>query len=135
MAGTSSESDLSKMDCNELLGGPVADFLDGHFKSQVPNCGPNNRAYLLASDLLGLPPSPATPIPLPHTLEDPLVRAVKVLFDSAHLAAVEKILKGVKKDSINLIDKVERGLPFAQRCMHSIPRFPQEVDKFSEVSI
>lgn len=50
-------------------------------------------------------------IPLSHTLEDPLVRAVKVVFDSAHLAAVEKILKGVKKDSINLIDKVERVLP------------------------
>lgn len=66
MAGTSSESDLFKMDCNELLGGPVADFLDGHFKSQVPHCGPNNRAYLLASDLLGLPPSPATHPPPPH---------------------------------------------------------------------
>lgn len=89
MAGTSSESDLSKMDCNELLGGPVADFLDGHFKSQVPYCGPNNRAYLLASDLLGLPPSPATHPPPPHP-RGPLVRAVKVLFDSAHLAAVEK---------------------------------------------
>lgn len=112
----------------------MADFLDGHFKSQVPHCGPNNRAYLLASDLLGLPPSPATHPP-PPPLEDPLVRAVKVLLDSAHLAAVEKILKGVKKDSINLVDKVERVLLFAQRCMRSIPRSPQEVDKFSEVSI
>ena len=113
----------------------MADFLDGHFKSQVPHCGPNNRAYLLASDLLGLPPPPAPPPPPPPPLEDPLVRAVKVLLDSAHLAAVEKILKGVKKDSINLVDKVERVLLFAQRCMRSIPRSPQEVDKFSEVSI
>ena len=60
-------------------------------------------------------------IPLPHSLEDPPVRAVKVLFDSAHLAAIGKILKGVKKDSVYLIDKVERVLPFAQKCMHSIP--------------
>lgn len=60
-------------------------------------------------------------IPLRHSLEDPLVRAVKVLFDSAHLAAIGNILKGVKKDSIYLIDKVERVLPFAQKCMHSIP--------------
>ena len=44
-----------------------------------------------------------------------------MLFDSAHLAAIGNILKGVKKDSIYLIDKVERVLPFAQKCMHSIP--------------
>lgn len=44
-------------------------------------------------------------IPLPHSLEDPPTRS----------------LKGVKKDSIYLFDKVERVLPFAQKCMHSIP--------------
>ena len=88
----------------------MANFLTVFFNRQVTHCGRNNTAYLLASDLLGQSPSPATHPPPPQP-RGPPVRAVKVLFDSVHLAAVGKILKGVKKDSINLIDKVEPVCP------------------------
>lgn len=49
----------------------MADFLTVFCNSQVPHCGPNNGAYLLASDLLGPPPLPATYPPPPQPRGSP----------------------------------------------------------------
>lgn len=99
---------------------PRGRLSDGFCNRQVPHCGPNNRAYLLASDLLGPPPSSATHPPPPQPRGPPGSSSQSALWFSPFGCSWKNFKRG-QKGFYKFDWQSKTCLPFAQKCMHSIP--------------